>query len=159
MKKTKKTIKQAASLTIMAALLAFTAPAGLHANTGGEQFSGPYASTLPGLSQFNTHYLDGKTYITWNVTDTSGQCVYYIERSEDGIVFQTIAVKKGFPSAAGQELSYSYIDMSPLPLYSFYRIKRIDQNGETTSWISVVYNHDSLQQMELIQSMDANTTE
>jgi len=104
------------------------------------------SSEMQNMVSFTAQYIEGKAYLNWNVTDTCGKCVYYVERSEDGINFETIAIKKGLPSPGDKKLSYSFIDKYPKIVYSFYRIKRVGENEEISfSWVEIIYNDNSLQ--------------
>lgn len=113
------------------------------------------ASTISNLVNFSADFADGKVYLNWSMSADCGNCTYYIERSEDGIIFEVIGIKKGLPSPADQALSYSFTDKNPLIVYSFYRIRKVDSstNSSTVSWVEIIYNSNTL------ETLNVNTSE
>ena len=111
-----------------------------------DEFQQSNSYDMQNLISFSAQFINGKAYLNWSVSDTCGKCVYYVERSDNGILFETISVKTGLPSPGNFKLGYSFTDNNPKIIYSFYRIKRIDESGVvTTSWIEIIYNDSSLQ--------------
>lgn len=69
----------------------------------------------------------GKVYLNWIVKGETTDCVYIIERSNDGSSFETVGVKEGIGSPL--ELLYSFIDVKPLQGITYYRLKKLDSYG------------------------------
>jgi len=64
-----------------------------------------------------------------------GITTFAIERSSDGVVFDSIGAvpaSAGIPGAAGSARKYSFFDTRPLPSMNYYRLKLIDRNGGYT---------------------------
>ncbi len=72
---------------------------------------------------FNT----GKVYLNWVAKGNSPDCIYVIERSNDGNEFEPVGLKEGIGSPL--ELLYSWVDTKPMPGTAHYRIKQIDNEG------------------------------
>ena len=147
-----KTILSKTSLTKASTILLLNCAAFVNAksqvtaNNLSVEFQQNNSSNMTNLTDFRAQFINGKTYLNWSVTDTCGECIYYVERSEDGITFESIGVKTGFPSPGTMKLGYSFTDNNPKIVYSYYRIKRVDGNGQiSTSWIEIIYNDSSLQ--------------
>lgn len=72
---------------------------------------------------FNT----GKVYLNWVAKGNSNDCIYVIERSNDGNEFEPVGLKEGIGSPL--ELLYSWVDAKPVAGTIHYRIKQIDNEG------------------------------
>lgn len=104
------------------------------------------ASILPvELISFDALLKDEQTVLTrWSTVSESNSKHFEIERSRDGIHFQTI----GFTSAAGFSstlIHYTFEDLSPLQGIAYYRLKQVDFNGEAhySDVISATRNESS----------------
>jgi hypothetical protein len=83
------------------------------------------------LVSFNADCDSGKVLLKWvSATETSND-FYTIDRSSDGVNFQTVAKVKGAGTSSTPNY-YSCIDYSPLPGTSYYRISQTDFDGNTT---------------------------
>mgnify|MGYP001062633900 FL=1 len=69
----------------------------------------------------------GKVYINWVSKANSTDCIYVIERSQDGIEFEPVGLKEGIGS--NLELLYSWVDSKPVNGTAHYRIKQINEQG------------------------------
>lgn len=104
-------------------------------NAGANRVSFDIGVTLPiNLLQFDGQLNSNRNAATlnWSVTRESTEDHFVVERSGNGSQFGTLA--KRYPSSAsttdkGRE--YSYTDTSPLPGNSWYRLKMVDQDGDT----------------------------
>lgn len=88
------------------------------------------AIVLPvGMSLYDV-FLDRKQVkIKW-ITDTELNNDYFdIQRSKDGKIWETIALKKGMGTITTQT-NYEVIDEKPLEGISYYRIKQVDIDGK-----------------------------
>lgn len=86
------------------------------------------------LSQFNvqsqpahTNLLEWKTMMEMKVDH------YIVQRSDDGIHFQNLGIvhSKMTDSTHDYQLDYTYIDASPLPGTTYYRLQIVDESGNS----------------------------
>lgn len=90
----------------------------------------PIKSTEPGKLEFvkqNLVYNSGKVYLNWIATTNAPDCIYVIERSENGSEYEPVGLKEGISSPL--ELLYSWVDSKPNQGQVHYRIKQIDEQG------------------------------
>ena len=66
--------------------------------------------------------------ISWTTSNESNCKTYYIERSKDGIQFETIGIVDCHNNPSVQE--YQYTDTHPYSGVSYYRLKEMDFDGE-----------------------------
>ncbi|MBK8500510.1 MAG: hypothetical protein IPL52_17240 [Flavobacteriales bacterium] len=79
------------------------------------------------LVRFDAQCIDGRVAISWSTASENGSDHFDVQRSVDGITFETI----GQVTAAGQSMSlidYSYIDNRPLNT-GYYRVMEVDADG------------------------------
>jgi hypothetical protein len=69
----------------------------------------------------------GKVYLNWIVKANGPDCIYVIERSNDGKEYEPVGIKEGIGS--DMELLYSWVDGNPTGGAVQYRIKQIDDQG------------------------------
>lgn len=81
------------------------------------------------LRSVNGVLKNGKVYLTWTATDATGECVYIIERSADGVNYQKLSAKKGAPSPGTASLMFSFTDDQPVQGRSYYRVQRAGTSG------------------------------
>lgn len=67
--------------------------------------------------------------IKWSTASEENNAYYSIERSINGVDFETIALIDGAGTSQGAN-NYQFIDISPLSGISYYRIKQTDFSGE-----------------------------
>ncbi|MES2515066.1 MAG: T9SS type A sorting domain-containing protein [Bacteroidota bacterium] len=95
------------------------------------------ASPLPiELISFDAIMNDKNVDITWATATESNNDYYTIEKSKDGISFETVSIV----DAAGNSLStihYKDVDYKPYDGISYYRLKQTDYNG-TFSYSRIV---------------------
>ncbi|MFT7381687.1 MAG: hypothetical protein ACI9Z3_001576, partial [Roseivirga sp.] len=92
------------------------------------------------LISFNARVLQNETVkLEWQTASETDNAFYSIQRSIDGINFESIANIQGAGNSDIQN-SYSYLDLKPLEGVSFYRLKQTDFNGvsETTELLRIV---------------------
>lgn len=81
------------------------------------------------LIEFKTTVLQNNTVkVEWLTASETNNAFYSVERSTDGINFETIANIQGAGNSDVQN-TYSYIDLKPIEGVSFYRLKQTDFNG------------------------------
>jgi hypothetical protein len=94
------------------------------------------------IYNYNTIYNSGKVFLSWTSKNEQEDCVYVIERSPDGQVFQSVGVKEGIGSEI--ELYYSWIDQTPPAGFAYYRVKKITKEGsQLYSAVNAVINQAS----------------
>lgn len=85
--------------------------------------------TLPiVLEDFSAHSSTGGNVLSWTASADDGVGRFVVERSADGISWSqrdVVAVSPG-------QKDYSYLDASPLPGTSFYRLDLLNANGSVT---------------------------
>lgn len=82
-----------------------------------------------GMSLFDVSSDRERVKIKW-ITDTELNNEYFdIQRSFDGYIWETIALKKGMGTITTQT-NYEVIDEKPLIGISYYRLKQVDTNGK-----------------------------
>ena len=83
------------------------------------------------LISFNGVCEDGEVKINWSTASEFNSQAFLVQRSEDGIHFQTIAT---VPSAgnSAQLRTYSIVDTSAETTSNYYRLVEIDQDGKQT---------------------------
>lgn len=90
------------------------------------------------LKSFSADYSTGKVYLEWTIKNKTKVGTYIIERSADGISFQTIGIQQGIITVLRKNISYYFVDTDPLgtPL-CYYRIKHfaIDNSLYTSEMI------------------------
>jgi hypothetical protein len=108
---------------------------GFTASTGGlnNQQSGCLATAFTSLPieylSFDATCTQNQVELNWVTGSEINNDFYSVERSADGIDFAEIARMDGAGNST-QQLYYSWIDYSPLPGQSFYRIKQTDFDGK-----------------------------
>ena len=70
----------------------------------------------------------GKVYLNWIAKSNATDCIYVVERSEDGDDFEPVGLKEGVGSPV--ELLYSWVDIKPLHGTAYYRIKQVNDEGK-----------------------------
>jgi hypothetical protein len=87
------------------------------------------AFVLPvSLIYFNAHFQDKNVIVDWRTATEKDNDFFTVERSIDGINFQSLANIDGAGNS-NSIISYSYIDHTPYPKVSYYRLKQTDYNG------------------------------
>ncbi len=74
-------------------------------------------------------YKDNQVKLDWTSASETNNAFYTIERSTDGIAFESVANIDGAGNSDAV-LFYSYIDIEPKNGLSFYRLKQTDFNGQ-----------------------------
>lgn len=83
------------------------------------------------LTDFNLENINNKVKLSWLSATEINQDKFEIERSADGINFQTIGSlnSKSIGGNSSESIAYDFIDESPLNGYNYYRLKAIDFDG------------------------------
>lgn len=99
--------------------------------TYGGNTTGNFQSTLPvELTDFSAVSKANSVILNWSTRSERNNHLFTLERSSDGISFETIAILKG-AGVSSKENLYSYNDQHlPSGVY-YYRLKQTDFNGES----------------------------
>jgi hypothetical protein len=87
----------------------------------------PTGIALSSISNYTTVYHSGRVFLNWTARNEPADCIYIIERSQDGKDFTAIGVKEGIGTDI--ELFYSWMDESPPEGFAYYRVKKITRDG------------------------------
>ncbi len=77
---------------------------------------------------FQANEKDGKAHLKWSTATELNNDYFQIERSSNGIEFETIGQVDGAGNSSAA-LHYEYVDHNPTYPYCFYRIKQVDFDG------------------------------
>lgn len=100
---------------------------------------------------FSGEMIDEGHLLEW-ITDPGFEALRFeLERSADGSSFEVLTVQNSNEDQ-GVFQSYNYTDHSPLPGNNFYRLKVIDQNGESTYSEIILLNRE----LDLLVSIHPN---
>ena len=75
---------------------------------------------------FNAKTTNDAVELSWTANADDNSSNFTVERSSDGIHFETLLTKQGTGSSS---LNYADIDSKPLTGFSFYRLKQTDNRG------------------------------
>jgi hypothetical protein len=95
--------------------------------------------------------------LVWNTANETNNSYFAVERSSDGIHFQTIGKITG---AGNRDIAsnYYYIDNAPLSGTSYYRITQVDYNGSSSSTDMKAYSSKSSIQVTTYPNPFQNST-
>ncbi len=84
------------------------------------------------LVHFDANALaDQRVRVEWTTVEETGNAFFSVERSTDGLNFESIALLDG--AGNSQDIrEYEYIDNSPVNGQNYYRLRQTDFNGEST---------------------------
>ena len=92
------------------------------------------------LVDFNVSLLNERVLINWSTASEKNNDYFTIERSKDGLNFETVRILKGAGNSKVQ-IDYSETDYNPIHGLSYYRLKQTDRDGKLSySEIEVVKN-------------------
>ncbi len=96
-------------------------------------------NTLPiQLTSFTADCTNYLALLQWNTATEINNDHFTIERTQDGVHYETVTEVKGAGSSTTPH-SYSAVDESPLTGTSYYRISQTDLDGKTTHLSTVAY--------------------
>ncbi len=123
-------------------------------------FSGSNNVTLPvQLINFDAAPQNGIVLTNWTVSNAVNLNHFELQRSTDGIYFETIAVVF-YDASSNLSSSYAVKDLSPVAGMNYYKLKIIDNNdGITYSQIQPVQiNSNSLSSISVMPNPVVNST-
>lgn len=87
------------------------------------------AIVLPvGYTYWNAENTDNQVLLAWGTNMEDQNRVFRIQRSQDGLVWETIGAIAG-QNNSDNENHYAYTDEQPLDGISYYRLQQVDQDG------------------------------
>ncbi len=93
------------------------------------------------------NYKDDQVKLDWVTASEVNNAFYTIERSTDGVNFETVANLDGAGNSSDL-LYYSFVDVSPIIGTSFYRLKQTDFNGE--------FDYSEIRSIKVEKTFDAS---
>lgn len=107
------------------------------------------ASPLPvELLYFNaTKHGENNVELNWATATELNNDYFQLERSRDGVTFETITVVDGAGNST-IEIEYTHIDRSPFAGMNYYRLKQVDFDGQ--------FEYFPIQAVELGRNMELN---
>jgi acid phosphatase type 7 len=106
-----------------------------------DQFTVNALSTLPvELREYSVVLVNDKVRIDWSTISETGNLYFTVERSSDGINFETIGKINGRNSQQTEQ--YSYTDANPIPGKSYYRLAQTDAGLATKYFDSKKIQYD-----------------
>ncbi|MBI4946168.1 MAG: T9SS type A sorting domain-containing protein [Bacteroidetes bacterium] len=82
---------------------------------------------------------EGKAKLNWSTASETNNDYFAIERSADGVNYETIGTVKGAGNSS-MTTDYTFTDADPVDGISYYRIRQTDYNGNSTVSKIVSYN-------------------
>ncbi len=120
------------------------------------------ANVLPiELLFFNAQKNEAKVDLTWATATESDNDHFDVERSSDGITFESIAqVKtKAVGGNSKSTLNYNSTDEQPLSGYNYYRLKQFNLDGtfEYSDIVAINFTSDGLDEDEKVNLLNSAT--
>lgn len=125
--------------------------------TNNFHFSYPAAAALPiELLSFNAEPTSKEVKLIWITASEINTDYFTIERSEDGQLYQAVAIAKGAGNSSMKKY-YSTTDFNPLDGLSFYRLCEYDFDGSVTCFPPVSVHFNKINStLELVSSHYSN---
>ncbi|MBL7917153.1 MAG: T9SS type A sorting domain-containing protein [Bacteroidia bacterium] len=82
------------------------------------------------MTGFNAIMNGNWVMINWNTSAEMNNDYFTVEKSKDGVSFETVAIVKGSSSSIAN-VDYNETDFNPYEGISYYRLKRTDNKGKT----------------------------
>lgn len=93
----------------------------------------PFVSVLPvEMSYFNAYVNDCEVELTWGTESETNNSHFEIQRSVDGVNFETISKVEGNGTTL-EPVDYTYVDQSASNGVNYYRIVQVDYDEQTTT--------------------------
>jgi hypothetical protein len=85
------------------------------------------------LTNYDLSCENKKVVINWSTASEINNNFYTIERSADGLTFESIAFVNGNGTTVTKN-NYSYTDTNPIDGLSYYQLKQTDYNGQSKTY-------------------------
>jgi hypothetical protein len=93
-------------------------------------FNEPDSTSKVDMTDFNAIMNGNWVMINWNTSAELNNDYFTVEKSKDGVNFETVAIVKGSSSSSSM-VNYNETDFNPFEGISFYRLKLTDNKGQT----------------------------
>lgn len=80
------------------------------------------------MSNFAASAFGKNTYVNWTTQSEKNNDYFLVQRSKDGIVWETLKMVDGHGNSTKQ-IDYQYVDEKPILGTSYYRLKQVDFDG------------------------------
>lgn len=117
-----------------------------HLISGEQKFS---SSTLV---SFSAILYDGKVYVNWVIKGEKKDGLYLIERSEDGNNYKLTGWRDGIGTPLDLELLYSWIDEHPEKGTTYYRLKRVNEDGSVDLSDRIIINNGEQKSQPVLET-------
>jgi len=122
----------------------FTGIPSFSGGTGGFGFSTLVGTSLPvKLLDFNAKPENSLVKVSWISETEINNDFYTVERSKDGIEFETVGIIKGAGNS-NSKLNYHLNDKKPYSGTSYYRLKQTDYDGNFEYFVPVAVNFKNI---------------
>ena len=116
-------------------------------------------SQPPTIAGFSGQILsNGTVMLDWETMMEANNQYFLVERSGDGVSFQTQAkvATQQTDSTHAYELIYSYNDLSPIPGISYYRLEMVDKYGFSSFTKIVRVQNEDIQGIKIFPTVVEN---
>lgn len=110
------------------------------------------------IISFSPVFNTGKTFVRWLVQNDEKDGIFIVERSTDGVAYEALGFKDRVGSSLCVNLFYSYVDETPTPGQSYYRIMSVGTD-QTYSYSDVVRVRTDMQSTNTPSNSASNETE
>lgn len=102
------------------------------------------------LTSFTGMATESGINLNWSTASEENNSHFEVERSSDGQAYEHIAQVNGHGNSS-VAINYTYVDGSPLPGTSYYRLKQVDFDGQYaySNTIAVSYNGPEAMQLTM----------
>ena len=112
-------------LILSAAMPDITSAQALSVQVEGEQFVNDTNATI---TSFSGKQNSGKIYLKWTVVNQHSDGLYLVYRSTDGVNFENIGNKPGVGVPISKEMTYYFMDNTPVLGTAYYKIVHMGNN-------------------------------
>lgn len=101
------------------------------------------------LTSFDVEKSDETSFVSWSTATEVNNDYFNIERSKDGVHFETIGTVQGNGTTADRK-TYSFEDENPMGGVNYYRLKQVDYDG--------AYEYSDIKNVRFDSRMSTNVT-
>jgi len=97
-------------------------------------------SSIKQMKDFNVNFYEDIVYVKLVIKGLNSCCFFELQRSTDGINYQSVDNIKGVPAPSSSiDILYCLKDSDPLEYASYYRVKQILPNDEKYTNPAIIY--------------------
>jgi hypothetical protein len=108
-----------------------------------------------GFTAWDVHYAANTVRITWTTESETASDYFAVQRSVDGLVWETIQVLAGQGTSSTSN-SYVAVDNQPKNGINYYRLMQVDLNGKQTFTSTLVANTTELKTLTVFPNPAKN---